>query len=71
MAENKQDLTFESAMKQLEDTVKKLESGELSLSASIEQYKQSMELVQFCRKQLDMAELQIEKLTSGETSIES
>jgi len=66
--ENSQNLTFELAMKQLEDTVRKLESGELSLSDSIEQYKHSMQLVQFCRVQLDNAELEIEKLVDGETS---
>ncbi|MCL6444322.1 MAG: exodeoxyribonuclease VII small subunit [Alicyclobacillus sp.] len=60
--ESNPDLTFEAAMKQLEETVRKLESGELSLSESIERYKQAMSLVQFCRRQLDQAELEIEQL---------
>ncbi|MBX5436300.1 MAG: exodeoxyribonuclease VII small subunit [Alicyclobacillaceae bacterium] len=49
-------------MKALEDTVRKLESGELSLTESIERYKQAMQLVQFCRQQLDRAEQEIERL---------
>ena len=57
-----QDLTFEQAMKQLEDTVRKLESGDLPLGESIEQYKRAMTLVQFCRQQLDKAELEIVQL---------
>jgi len=60
--ESKPSLTFEQAMQKLEDTVRKLESGDMSLTDSIEQYKQSMSLVQFCRKQLDEAEFEIEKL---------
>lgn len=57
-----QDLTFEQAMKELEDTVRRLESGDLPLGESIEQYKRAMTLVQFCRQQLDKAELEIVQL---------
>ncbi|MCF8563601.1 exodeoxyribonuclease VII small subunit [Alicyclobacillus tolerans] len=62
MAENNPDLTFEQAMTRLEEIVRKLESGELSLTDSIERYRESMQLVQFCRQQLDKAELEIEQL---------
>jgi exodeoxyribonuclease VII small subunit len=66
------DLTFEDAMKRLEETVRKLESGELPLSESIERYREAMKLVHFCRGQLDGAQLQIEQLveSQGSTSIE-
>ncbi|GMA52408.1 hypothetical protein GCM10025857_37650 [Alicyclobacillus contaminans] len=57
-----QDLTFEAAMQRLEETVRKLESGELPLAEAIERYKEAMQLVQFCRGQLDTAELEIERL---------
>lgn len=60
-----QDLTFEDALKQLEEIVKKLEAGELPLSESIVQYKLSMQLVQFCRRALDKAELEVRELTDG------
>lgn len=56
-------------MQKLEETVRKLESGELSLTDSIEQYKQSMTLVQFCRKQLDEAEFEIEKLLERDDTL--
>jgi exodeoxyribonuclease VII small subunit len=69
--ENKQDLTFELAMKRLEEIVRKLESGELSLTESIERYKESMQLVQFCRQQLDKAELEIEHLVEVEGKIQT
>jgi exodeoxyribonuclease VII small subunit len=64
-----QDLTFEVAMKRLEETVRKLESGELSLTDAIERYKEAMQLVQFCRSQLDKAELEIERLVESQGSI--
>ncbi|WP_245783959.1 exodeoxyribonuclease VII small subunit [Alicyclobacillus macrosporangiidus] len=55
-------MTFELAMRRLEETVRLLEAGELTLSDSIERYKEAMQLVQFCRTQLDRAELEIERL---------
>ncbi len=64
---DKSNLTFESAMQQLEKTVRELESGELPLSESIERYKLAMQLVQFCRQQLDGAELQIEQLMKDDS----
>ncbi|WP_157061961.1 exodeoxyribonuclease VII small subunit [Alicyclobacillus ferrooxydans] len=63
------DLTFEQAMKQLEETVRKLESGDLPLGESIDQYKQAMSLVQFCRQQLDKAELEIVQLIEQDGSV--
>lgn len=74
MQDSSQNLTFEAALKRLEETVRKLESGELSLSESIERYKESMELVKLCREQLDRAELEIAQLTElqpGELKTES
>lgn len=65
----KVDLTFEQALRQLEETVRNLESGDLALGDSIEQYKQSMRLVQFCRQQLDKAELEIRQLTEGDQTV--
>lgn len=65
--QNSQDLTFEAAMKALEETVRKLESGELPLNEAIERYKQAMQLVQYCRTQLDRAELEIEQLVGNQT----
>ena len=63
------DLTFEQAMKQLEETVRKLESGDLPLGESIDQYKQAMSLVQFCRQQLDKAELEIVQLIEQDGNV--
>lgn len=52
-------LTFENALKQLEETVSKLESNELTLDESIELYSKGNELSAFCLKCLDEAQLKI------------
>jgi exodeoxyribonuclease VII small subunit len=62
-------LTFEQAMQRLEETVRLLESGELTLTDSINRYKEAMQLVQYCREQLDKAELEIERLVDGREAI--
>lgn len=63
MPEDKQAWTFESAMKRLEEIVRQLEAGELPLAESLERYQESMQLVKYCRDQLDKAELQLEELS--------
>jgi exodeoxyribonuclease VII small subunit len=64
MAVSEEQMSFEVAMKSLEEAVRQLESGELPLAESIVRYKTAMDLVLFCRKQLDEAELQIEQLSA-------
>lgn len=64
--ENNPDLTFEQAMKRLEEIVHQLEAGELPLAESLNKYQESMQLVKFCREQLDKAELQLEQLSFDE-----
>lgn len=67
LTEDKLDLTFEDAMKRLEEIVRLLEAGELPLAESLERYQESMNLVKFCREQLDKAELQLEKLSFSDS----
>lgn len=52
-------LTFEQANAQLEELVKKLESGELGLQESLQCYEQAATLLNFCYKQLDGFKVQI------------
>jgi len=55
-------LSFEDAYKQLEETVQKLEDGNLPLAEAISLYQQGMALAKQCNLQLDNAELTIKKL---------
>lgn len=60
MAEKK--LTFESALKNLEEIVTKMEDGDLSLDQSIKKFEEGIDLVKLCEKQLHEAEGKVEKL---------
>ena len=56
-------LTFEQAYHELEETVQKLEAGDLPLADALALYQRGMALAQHCGLQLDEAELSIQALT--------
>ena len=60
-----QSLSFEQAYKQLEETIQKLETGNLPLAEAIALYQQGMTLAKQCNVQLDNAELTVKRLTPG------
>lgn len=55
-------LSFEQAYQQLEDSIAKLESGELALEESVSLYEKGRLLAAHCQKLLDNAELRIKKI---------
>lgn len=55
--------TFEQAMKQLEQIVQDLESGDLPLEKAIKKFEEGIELSRFCAEQLDESEKRITILT--------
>lgn len=61
-------MKFEEAMKELEETVKKLESGDTTLDESMELFEKGIALSRTCQKILGDAQLKITKLinSSGE-----
>lgn len=64
-------LSFEEALKQLEEIVRQLESGEAPLEKSIELYERGTALKAHCEARLKLAEAKVEKITlsaSGEAS---
>jgi exodeoxyribonuclease VII small subunit len=56
------DLTFESAQKELEQIVERLETGQAPLDETIKLWERGEELYKFCREQLDSAHGKIEEL---------
>ena len=58
-------MPFETAMKELEDIVKKLEGGSLSLEDSIVAYERGEHLKARCDALLASAEARIEKISLG------
>ncbi|MCH2209141.1 MAG: exodeoxyribonuclease VII small subunit [Lentisphaerales bacterium] len=55
-------ISFEEALKQLEETVIKMEKGDLSLDENISFFEKGSKLADFCTKQLSEAEKKIEVL---------
>ena len=58
---------FESALKKLEEIVKKLESGELSLDSALELFEEGIKLSRFCHTKLEQAERRVEILLKNES----
>ena len=58
-------LSFEDALKQLEDIVGRLESGRVELEESISIYERGAALKAHCEKKLKDAEARIEKIVLG------
>ncbi len=63
---------FEDALKELEITVKKLESGDTTLEEAMELFEKGVGLTKECRKLLEGAELKVTKLleNGGEEAFE-
>ena len=59
-------LTFEEALKKLEDAGARLESGELSLDDSIKEFEECIKLIKLCENKLSSAKQKVRILTEGE-----
>jgi exodeoxyribonuclease VII small subunit len=58
-------LSFEEALRQLEQIVAELESGQAPLEASIEKYERGAALKAHCERRLEAARLRVEKIVVG------
>ena len=58
-----EELTFEQAFGQLEEVVRQLESGELSLEQSLALFEKGMRLAKLCEGKLDQAQQKVSQLT--------
>ena len=73
MAEKNSEKSFEQGLAELEEIVRKLESGEGNLEESIKLYEQGNKLLKQCEKKLNDAKLKVEKITKdsqGEEKLE-
>lgn len=59
------ELSFEDALRALEEVVRKLESGEVPLDDSITLYERGEALRKLCQARLDAAQARIEKIVAG------
>lgn len=60
---------FEEAFSKLEDIVRKLESGNMSLEESLKAFEEGVRLSRICSERLDEAERRVELLVDGEKGI--
>ncbi|MBQ4470849.1 MAG: exodeoxyribonuclease VII small subunit [Kiritimatiellae bacterium] len=56
-------MKFEDNLAKLEDTVRRMESGELSLDQMIASFEEGRKLIDLCTKELEAIRLRIEKVT--------
>jgi exodeoxyribonuclease VII small subunit len=59
-----EEMSFEAALKRLEDVVGDLESGRLSLEESLARFEEGMRLSKLCQQKLKGVEMKIEKLVA-------
>ncbi|QDZ08471.1 exodeoxyribonuclease VII small subunit [Sphingomonas panacisoli] len=59
------DLSFEDALKRLEEIVHKLETGEAKLGEALDLYEEGTRLRQQCSARLDAAQARIEAIRLG------
>jgi exodeoxyribonuclease VII small subunit len=59
------EMTFEEALRALEQVVARLEGGEVPLDESISLYERGEDLRKHCQARLDAAQARIEKIVAG------
>lgn len=62
---NQENATFESNMQRLEQIVRAMERGDVSLEESLKMFQEGTELVRSCGKLLDDAQLQVKKVMTA------
>jgi exodeoxyribonuclease VII small subunit len=61
-----EDLSFEETFQELEETVHRLEAGDLTLEESIALFERGQALARHCNAALDQAELRVNRLVETE-----
>jgi len=64
-SKEKEPKKFEEALAELEQVVRKLESGDATLEKSLELFERGVSLAGFCHKKLEEAQKRIEVATKG------
>lgn len=62
--------TFEQALTELEQRVRRLESGEVSLEEALRLFEEGVELARTCHEQLEAAEQRVSALVHGAHGVE-
>ncbi|MGL6188356.1 MAG: exodeoxyribonuclease VII small subunit [Holosporales bacterium] len=57
------DISFEEALKELENLVRQLEEGKISLEQAVSAYERGMKLKNHCEEKLHQARMRVEQIT--------
>lgn len=63
---NNENVSFEEAVARLEQIVRSMEDGKLSLDDSLKAFEEGIALVRFCNGKLDTAEQRVRILLTGD-----
>ncbi|ADI74593.1 exodeoxyribonuclease VII, small subunit [Methanohalobium evestigatum Z-7303] len=69
--EDNDDTRFEDSLEELEQIVKQLENGDLTLDESLETFEYGIKLVQKCNSKINMAEKKIEELIEENSELKT
>ena len=58
-------MTFETAIARLEEITLKIEDPKTAIEDSVALYKEATELIKYCTKTIDEAQLQVESVIGG------
>ena len=64
-----EELSYEKALLELEELVKKLETGENDLQTTLTYFERGQSLASYCISLLDNAELKVEEILKGENDV--
>ncbi|WP_425269282.1 exodeoxyribonuclease VII small subunit [Halobacillus trueperi] len=70
MTDKQETISFEEAMKQLEEIVEKLETGEVPLEKAIQYYQEGMKLSKLCSEKLGNVETQMQQIMNEHGELE-
>ncbi|WP_442788854.1 exodeoxyribonuclease VII small subunit [Halobacillus sp. HZG1] len=71
MTDKQETISFEEAMKQLEEIVEKLETGEVPLEKAIQYYQEGMKLSKLCSEKLGNVETQMQQIMNEHGELEA
>jgi len=62
---------FEDALEKLENIVREMEAGDLSLDSALKSFEEGIRLIRFCQAKLDETERRVEQLLEKENSLQT
>ena len=65
-----EELSFEAALKKLDEKVQVLSDGKLPLQEALENFEEGIKLFKFCNEKLKEAEQKVTELVEGEQGLE-